>query len=62
MFARLSAENAEKAGSNSVISTSNLQIRVKQKIDSLNKLVSEINELFTTYPLSSETRTRISRG
>jgi len=55
-FAILSAENAEKAGSTSVISTSNLQIRVRQKIDSLNKLVSQINELFTTYPLSSETR------
>jgi len=62
MFARLSSDNAEQAGTNSVMSTSNLKIKVKQKIDTLNLLVSQINELFTTYPLTSETRNRISRG
>jgi len=62
MFARQSIEKAEKAGENSISSTSSLKIRVKQKIDVLNDLVSEINELFTTYPLTAETRNRISQG
>ncbi|MBK7628504.1 MAG: L,D-transpeptidase family protein [Bacteroidales bacterium] len=62
MFARQSIEKAEKAGENSISSTSSLKIRVKQKIDILNELVSEINELFTTYPLTAETRNRISQG
>ncbi len=62
MFARLSVEKAEKANESSLSSTSSLKIRVKQKLDTLNNLVSEINKLFTTYPLSSEIRNRISNG
>jgi hypothetical protein len=62
MFARLSIEKAEKASENSISSTSSLKVRVKQKIESLNELVTEINKLFTTYPLTSETRNRISNG
>lgn len=62
MFARLSAKKADQATENSISSTSNLNIKVKQKIDSLNNLISEINKLFTTYPLSAETRNRISNG
>jgi murein L,D-transpeptidase YafK len=62
MFARLSVEKAEKATENSLSSTSGLKVKVKQKIDVLNELVAEINKLFTTYPLSSETRNRISNG
>jgi hypothetical protein len=62
MYADLSAKKATQSGENSVVSTSNLKIKLKQKIDSLNDLVSEINELFTTYPLSSEVRNRISKG
>ena len=38
------------------------QDRAEQKVDTLNKLVSEINKLFNAYPLESETRDRISRG
>jgi murein L,D-transpeptidase YafK len=35
---------------------------LKGKLDSLKDLISEINELFTTYPLTSEIRSRISMG
>jgi hypothetical protein len=62
MFAELSIEKASQASENSLSSTSNLKIKLKQKIDSLNDLVSENNELFSTYPLSSETRNRVSKG
>ena len=61
-FAKLSAKKASQAGENSISSSSNLIIKLKQKIDSLNDLVSANNELFTTYPLSSETQNRISKG
>jgi hypothetical protein len=62
MFAELSAKKADQAAVNSINSTSNLNIKLKQKIDSLNELVSKINKLFTTYPLTAETRNRISKG
>jgi hypothetical protein len=62
MFAELSSKKATQAGANSVNSTSNLKVTLKQKIDDLNSLTSEINKLFTTYPLTSETRSRISKG
>jgi hypothetical protein len=61
-YADLSAKKATLAGDNSINSTSNLKIRLKQKIDSLNNLVSRINDRFTTYPLKDEARTRISNG
>jgi hypothetical protein len=62
MYADLSAKKANLAADNSITSTSNLKIKLKQKIDSLTDLISRINELFKTYPLNSETRNRISKG
>lgn len=62
MYARLSVKKAGAASDNSITSTTDLKKKVKQKIDTLKDLVSEINQLFTTYPLSSETRNRISKG
>jgi hypothetical protein len=62
MFAELSAKKSTQAGDNSMTSTSNLKIKLKEKINSLNDLVSQINGLFTTYPLTTEIRNRISRG
>ena len=53
-FATLTAKKAIQATENSLSSTSTLKRKAGQKIDSLNKLVSEINKLFTTYPLESE--------
>ncbi|MGC1391302.1 MAG: L,D-transpeptidase family protein [Bacteroidales bacterium] len=62
MFAELSAKKASQAIDNSISSSSNLKIKLKQKIESLNDLVFQIDELFTTYPLTSEMRNRISKG
>jgi hypothetical protein len=62
MFAELSARKAEQASDNSISSTSNLKTKVRQKINSMKDLVLDINALFTTYPLSSEVRNRISKG
>lgn len=62
MFANLSAKKAIQASDNSVSSTSDLKIKVKQKIESLKILADQIDELFTTYPLTSEIRNRISKG
>ena len=62
MFAELSAKKAGQATENSISSTSNLKIKLKQEIGLLNNLVSEIDALFTTYPLSAEIRNRISKG
>jgi hypothetical protein len=62
IFADLSVEKADQAAENSINSTSNLKIKLKQKIESLNQLVSVINKLFTTYPLTREIRSRISKG
>jgi hypothetical protein len=62
MFARLSEKKAGLAIDNSISSSSNLKIKLKQKIESLRDLVAQIDELFTTYPLTSEVRNRISKG
>ena len=58
----LPQKRAIQATENSINNTSTLKEKVAQKIDTLNKLVTEINKLFNTYPLESETRNRISRG
>jgi hypothetical protein len=62
MFAELSSKKASQASENSVSSSSSLKIKLKEKIASLNNLVTQIDELFTTYPLTSEVRNRISKG
>ena len=62
MFAKLSAKTADQAAENSLNNTTNIKTKLIQKIDSLNELTSEINKLFTTYPLTAETQNRISKG
>jgi hypothetical protein len=62
MFAELSAKKANQAAENSVSSTTNLEKSLAQRIDTLDNLVSDINRFFNSYPLSSETRNRISNG
>ncbi len=62
MFANLSVKKANLADDNSVSSSSNLKIKLLQKIESLNDLITQIDKLFTTYPLTSEVRNRISKG
>ena len=61
-FAELSAKKSAQAADNSVISTTNLKISIRQKIDTLDNIVADINKYFKDYPLSAETRTRISKG
>lgn len=62
MFADLSAKTANQSAENSIYSSANLKTKLKQKIDSLKQLTSEIDKLFTSYPLTPETQDRISRG
>jgi hypothetical protein len=62
MFAKNSAEKAAQAKENSISSSSTLKVKISHKIDTLEKLVKEIDKLFTTYPLPAETRNRISSG
>jgi len=61
-YAELSAKKANEATENSIASTTNLKVNLKQKLATLKNLVDEINKLFTTYPLTSEVRGRISKG
>ena len=61
-FAKLSSDKAGEASENSINSSSGLQTRIKHKIESLTTLVAELNDMFNTYPLSEETRNRISMG
>ncbi|HEX2968220.1 MAG TPA: L,D-transpeptidase family protein [Bacteroidales bacterium] len=61
-FANLTAEKAIQATQSSKTNTSALKTRAEQKLDKLNRLVTEIDKLFNAYPLESETRNRISRG
>jgi hypothetical protein len=61
-FAELSAKKSAQAADNSVISTTNLKKTISQKIDTLDNIVADIYKFFNDYPLSSETRTRISKG
>ena len=62
MFAELSAKKSNQAADNSVNSSANLKKSIIQKIDSLDNTVADITKYFNDYPLSSETRTRISKG
>jgi hypothetical protein len=62
MYAELSSKKADQASDNSLSSTSNLRTKVNQRINSMKDLVLDINALFTTYPLTSEVRNRISKG
>jgi len=61
-FAELSAKKAGMANDSSISSESSLKIKLRQKIDTLNDLVIQIDALFETYPLTSEVRNRISKG
>lgn len=61
-FANISAEKAVHAAESSVSNSLGLKARTAQKIDTLNKIIAEINGLFNAYPLEPETRNRISKG
>lgn len=61
-YAELSAKMAKQASENSRTNTSDLSIRLKKKIKSINDLITEITEKFTHYPLTQEVRNNISKG
>ncbi len=61
-FAELSAKKADQATASSKKNSANLEIKLKQKIDSLNNLIVDFDRLFKTYPLTSEFHGRFSRG
>jgi hypothetical protein len=61
-LAKLAIKTANQAADSSLISASNFKSSLKQKIEALNELEGNIDEMFTSYPLTSETRNRISKG
>jgi L,D-peptidoglycan transpeptidase YkuD (ErfK/YbiS/YcfS/YnhG family) len=61
-FAELSAKKGEQATKVSKNNVTDLNILLKHKMDSLNKLVGQINKYFNAYPLSDDVRNRISKG
>jgi hypothetical protein len=61
-FAELSTKKSEQALENSKSNASSLEIKIRQKIDSLNNLVTQINRVFKAYPLTGEIWNGISKG
>jgi hypothetical protein len=61
-YANLSELKAIEAEANSLTSSTGLKSKLQQKIESLDNLVIELDLLFENYPLTEETRNRISRG
>lgn len=61
-YADLSAEKAGEAIETSKENVISLKMRIDHRIDTLNKVVAHLNNIFTSYPLSPEIRDRISRG
>ncbi len=61
-YAGLSEKKAMEATANSSSTSAGMKIRIRQKIRYLNTLSAEIDTLFTTYPLDTEIRNRISKG
>lgn len=62
MYAILSAQKANQATSSSNTNSNTLKVKLKDKIESLNKIELSLDKLFTRYPISSEIRNRISKG
>lgn len=61
-FAKKSAEFANKASKSSNKLSKNLVISVKEKLESLNSLITNVNKLFNLLPLPNEVRKDISNG
>jgi len=61
-LAAQSAKKSRQASESSVTSASNFKTKLKQKLESLNELTAKLDDLFKTYPLTSEIRNRISKG
>ena len=61
-YANLSVERAVEAESKSRSSAIELNLKLRSKINSLKNLASELDSIFENYPLTEETRIRISKG
>lgn len=61
-FAALAEKKAVQAAASSRKNSENLEIKLRHKIDSLNKLIVEFDRLFKSYPLTQEFHGRFSRG
>lgn len=61
-LSRKSANLANKAANNSKSSSKELVIGIKNKIDSLNSLISNTRDFFNRVPLNDELRNKISKG
>jgi hypothetical protein len=61
-FAGISVQKSLLASENSRENSASLKIRLQIRLDTLEALVSRINTVFGSYPLESETRSRISAG
>lgn len=61
-LANSSSAKSEKAAYNSITSSNNLQLKLKEKLATLSRTEAGLDSLFGRYPLSSELRSRISRG
>jgi L,D-peptidoglycan transpeptidase YkuD (ErfK/YbiS/YcfS/YnhG family) len=62
MYALLSLKKANLATESSTSNSNSLKVKLKDKIDSLNRTAESIDKLFGRYPMSSEMRNRISKG
>jgi hypothetical protein len=62
VFAELSARKAKQATENTLASAGSLKLKLQPKIDSLNKVITDLNDLFSGFPLPAEIRSRISKG
>jgi len=61
-FAEQSARKAEQASKISRNNVTDLNIILRQKIDKLNNIAGQIDERYSSYPLSAEVWNRISKG
>ena len=62
VFADSSAMIAQEAMRTSKINASDLNVKIRIKIDTLTNLVNNFNNLFSSYPLSPDVRTSVSKG
>jgi L,D-peptidoglycan transpeptidase YkuD (ErfK/YbiS/YcfS/YnhG family) len=61
-FARLAAKRAGQATTSSQLNSNSLKIKVREKIDSVNKTASGIDHVFGRYPLDTDARKKIAKG
>jgi len=61
-FASQAERKAVQAAASSRKNSENLEIKLKHKIDSLNRLILEFDRLFRSYPLTRESHGRFSKG